>query len=153
MFSLSLTVVPGPAVRADAAGVPPARVLAPEVVAALRAAAVLVVLALAPAARHQRVAAVPGRARAHLNERIESFKDNHPINQPNQGYPTEKQTCCFLMSSTCRLVVAAAVGAGLAAGVDAARVRVAEVLPGEAAARHERVAGETCGREGRRRIR
>ena len=66
-------MVPGPAVRADAAGVPPAGVLAAEVVAALRAAAVLVVLALAPAARHQRVAAVPGRARAHLNEKVESF--------------------------------------------------------------------------------
>ena len=66
MSSLSITVVPGPAVCADAAGVPPARVLAAEVVAALRAAAVLVVLALAPAARHQGVATVPGRARAHL---------------------------------------------------------------------------------------
>ena len=65
-------MVPGPAVGADAAGVPPARVLAAEVVAALRAAAVLVVLALAPAARHQGVAPVPGRARAHLNEQVES---------------------------------------------------------------------------------
>ena len=85
MIFLSITVVPGPAVCADAAGVPPARVLAAEVVASLRAAAVLVVLALAPAARHQGVAPVPGRARAHLNEKVESFKDNHPINQPNQG--------------------------------------------------------------------
>ena len=98
MFSLSITVVPGPAVCADAAGVPPARVLAAEVVAALRAAAVLVVLALAPAARHQRVAAVPGRARAHLSPKIESLKDYHPIHQPNQGCPNEKQTSsCFLM--------------------------------------------------------
>ena len=60
-------VVPWPAVCADAAGVPLAGVLAPEVVAALRAGAVLVVLALAPPARHQRVAPVPGRARAHLS--------------------------------------------------------------------------------------
>ena len=69
--SLSLTVVPWPAVCADAAGVPPARVLAAEVVAALRAAAVLVVLALAPAARHQGVAAVTRRARAHLIGKVE----------------------------------------------------------------------------------
>ena len=72
VFSLSLTVVPWPAVCADAAGVPPARVLAAEVVAALRAAAVLVVLALAPAARHQGVAAVTRRASAHLNEKVEN---------------------------------------------------------------------------------
>ena len=48
-------------------------------------------------------------------------------------------------SSTCRLVVAAAVRARLAAGVEAAGVGVAQVLPREAAARLERVAGEAFG--------
>ena len=50
----------------------------------------------------------------------------------------------YYCMATCRLVVAPAVGAGLAAGVEAARVRVAEVLARELAARHERVAGVTC---------
>ena len=42
----------------------------PEVVAALGAGAVLVVLALAPLAAHEWVAPVPGGARAHLQEML-----------------------------------------------------------------------------------